>query len=174
MAVVVLCAQSFRRDLVRKVIMHQRSTTRALSLLRGVLSLGLLGLHWACAPQHVGTSGVPVAPLTLTVWPPTVWLGVYTAHAAEHYPIATEVIARVHDDQGRPVDGAVVTFALEPAWAQGAVLSPLQVTTHQGMARTTFSAPSTTGRVRLIARTEHRAATAVVWVESYEERLEQD
>jgi hypothetical protein len=155
-------------------MIRQRYVTHGFALFLGLLSLGLAGAHLACAPQHVSAPATPPAPLTLTVWPPTVWLGAYDAAAMANYPVQAEVIARVQDEQGRPVEGAVVAFALEPDWAQGAVLSPSEVKTHHGVARTTFSAPKTTGRVRLTARTDHRTATAVILVDSYEERLERD
>lgn len=127
----------------------------------------------ACASQLLGPTASAGYFFTLQVSNPTVVLGVYDL-TAERYPTGSEVIVRVRDGQGRPVDGVAVAFELEPRWAQSAVLSPLQTVTHGGVARATFSAPQAIGRVRISARVDHTTARTAIVVESYEERLEMD
>lgn len=146
---------------------HQRH--RLLS----VLGACLASLSLACTPARLGSSA-ETSPLTLTAWPPSIWLGVTDAAALAHYPIRSEVVARVHDAQGRPVDGAVVTFALAPDWTQRAELSPTQATTQRGVARAILALPQTTGLIPVTARTAEHTARATVLVETYEERLEKD
>jgi hypothetical protein len=112
--------------------------------------------------------------LTLEVFPQTVLLGVYDAGVAAHYPTRARVVARVRDGQGHPVDGVAVAFELEPQWARSAMLSPSHTVTRGGIARTTFSDPQSSGRVRLTARVEHTAAQTEILVQTYEERPERD
>ena len=40
------------------------------------------------------------------------------------YPHTAEVVVRVRDAQGQPVDGIAVLFSVEPSWAQHASLTP--------------------------------------------------
>lgn len=135
--------------------------------------LVLAGASPACASQLRGPTTPSGYFFTLQLSNPTVVVGVYGL-TAERYPTGSEVIVRVQDGQGRPVDGVVVAFELEPPWAQSAVLSPLQTVTHGGVARATFSAPQATGRVRITARVDHTTARTAIVVESYEERPEMD
>ena len=111
---------------------------------------------------------------TLQVSPATIVLGAYDMSAALRYPTKAAVVVRVQDGQGRPVDGVAVAFALEPTWSQSAVLSPSATVTHGGIARTIFSAPRTTGRVRITARVDNTTARTALVVQSYEERPEQE
>jgi len=127
----------------------------------------------ACASQLVGPTASSGYFFTLQISHPTIVLGVYGL-TAERYPTGSEVIVRVQDGQGRPVDGVAVAFELEPSWAQSAVLSPLQAVTHGGVARATFSAPQATGRVRISARVDNTTARTAIVVQSYEERPEMD
>jgi hypothetical protein len=94
--------------------------------------------------------------------------------AARYVPTTAAVVVRVQDGQGRPVDGVAVAFALEPAWSQSAVLAPAAAVTHGGIARTIFSAPQTTGRVRISARVDNTIARTALVVQSYEERPEME
>jgi hypothetical protein len=48
------------------------------------------------------------------------------------------LIAVVKDSQGQPVNGVPVTFQVAPQWQRTTKLAPNQVTTHNGLARTTF------------------------------------
>ena len=64
-----------------------------------------------------------------------------------------QVVVRVHNAQGQPVNGVPVEFQVEPAWAQHASLMPQRAITQGGEARTVFRA-NTTGVVRIVVRVE--------------------
>ena len=70
------------------------------------------------------------------------------------YPHTAEVIVRVRDAQGQPIDGIVVMFAVEPSWTQYASLTPAQAPTRNGEARATLQA-NTTGVVPIMARVDN-------------------
>lgn len=140
-------------------------------LLLGLLCLVLAGIGTACAPKLVGPTTASGYFFTLEVSTPAIWLGVPNSLAAV-YPTRAAVVVHVQDGQGRPVDGVAVAFEVEPIWAQSVVLSPPQTVTHNGVARTIFSQPQTTGRIRITARVDNTIARTAIVVESYEERLE--
>ena len=147
--------------------------------MRRRMLLSLVCLVLACTrttgtPTLVGPTASAGYFFTLKVSPSTIVLGVYDSSAALHYPTEAAVIVRVQDGQGRPVDGVEVAFALEPAWSRSAVLSPATTVTHGGVARTIFSDPQTTGRVRITARVDNTTARTALVVESYEERPEME
>ena len=48
------------------------------------------------------------------------------------YPHTAEVVVRVRDAQGQPVDGIAVLFSVEPSWAQYASLTPAEALTRNG------------------------------------------
>ena len=72
---------------------------------------------------------------------------------------------RVQDARGQLVDGVPVIFEVEPGWAQPASVSPSQVTTRGGMARTVFTA-RLTGIVHVTARVDNTTAQAKIIVQS--------
>ena len=83
-------------------------------------------------------------------------LGVFLFSAGfvlDVFGTSTEVVVRVQDAQGNPVDGIPVEFQLELAWQDKASLSPLRVLTNQGRASTILR-PGTIGVVRVIVRVE--------------------
>jgi hypothetical protein len=123
----------------------------------------------ACAPKQVGPTAGAGYVFSLQVSEATIWFGVMDSTAAARFPQATEVIVRVQDAQGRAVDGAPVTFELEPGWAMIATLAPSQTTTRGGIARAVFSEPKTTGVVRLMARVDDMTAQARCTVQFYQE-----
>jgi hypothetical protein len=139
-----------------------------------LVCLVLAGTPTTGTPTLVGPTASAGYFFTLKVSPATILLGVYDSSAALHYPTRASVVVRVQDGQGRPVDGVAVAFELEPAWSRSAALSPSETVTHGGVARTIFSAPRTTGRVRITARVDNTTARAALVVQSYEERPEQD
>ena len=143
-------------------------------MILGLVCLVLASTSTAGAPTFVGPTASAGYFFTLQVSPSTIVLGAFDASAAQHSPTRAAVVVRVQDGQGRPVDGVAVAFALEPAWAQSAVLSPAETVTYGGVARALFSAPSTTGRVRITARVDNTTARAALVVQSYEERPEMD
>lgn len=129
-----------------------------------VLALGSM----ACAPTLVGPTAGSGYVFSLEVSEPLVWLGHVNPLGAGQFPQAAEIIVRVQDAQGRPVDGVPVTFELEPAWVGSASLAPSQISTRGGIARAGFFAPRTTGVVRIMARVDQTTAQATLTVKSYE------
>jgi hypothetical protein len=145
---------------------------RRMTLVLVCLVLGLGGT--ACAPKLVGPTPDSGYIFSLQVADPLVWLGPVEPALAEQYPQATELIVRVQDTQGRPVDGVPVTFELEPEWAGSATLSPSHTRTYGGIARAVFSAPRTIGVVRVMAHVDTMTARARLTVMNYEPRRDPD
>jgi hypothetical protein len=84
-----------------------------------LVCLGLACSSMACAPALVGPTAAGYS-FSLEAGVPRIWLGVFDASSAERFPPLTEVIVRVQDASGQPVDGVPVTFEVDPAWAQHA------------------------------------------------------
>jgi hypothetical protein len=145
---------------------------RRMTLILACLVLGLGGV--ACAPKLVGPTPGSGYAFSLQVSDPLVWLGPVEPALARQYTQATELIVRVQDAQGRPVDGVPVTFELEPGWVGSATLSPSQTHTYGGIARAVFSAPRTIGVVRVMAHVDNMTAYARLTVVSYEPRRDPD
>ena len=80
------------------------------------------------------------------------------------FPQTTEVVVRVRDAQGQPVDGMTVQFSVEPSWTQHASLTPAEVLTRKGEARAVFAA-RTTGVVSVMARVDKVTLRATITVE---------
>jgi hypothetical protein len=137
--------------------------------MRSLLGLVLASTCAACAPQLVGPTPTSGYLFTLEVFPSVIWLGVPSAAPAS-YPTRAEVVVRVRNGQGQPVDGVPVVFALEPLWAQSIVLSPLQTVTRHGVARAILAEPHTTGVVHMTTRVDNAIARTWITVQSYEER----
>src|SRR5215831_18578220 len=128
----VITGELARCPSTRYVILH----SIALSLLCFGLACGVT----ACAPKLVGPtvpSGYFFSMQTSTA---VIWLGVNSYALAERFPPTAEVIVRVQDAHGQPVNGVPVTFEVEPQWAQYASVTPSQVSTRGGVARTVFEA----------------------------------
>ena len=136
----------------------------ALVLMCLVLALG----GAACAPKLVGPTAGSGYFFSLQVFDTIIWIRQVPSPDAQ-FPQVAELIVRVQDAQGRPVDGVPVTFELEPQWARSASISPSQTTTRGGIARATFSEPKTTGVVRVMARVDNTTAQARLTVQSYQE-----
>ena len=130
-----------------------------------LLCLGLALGGGACAPQLVGPTAGCGYVFSLQVADPIIGLGPVPS-SYRQFPPVTEVIVRVQDAQGRPVDGVPVTFELEPAWAGSASIAPSQTTTRRGIARAIFSEPQTAGVVRVMARVDNTTAQATMTVQS--------
>ena len=122
----------------------------------------------ACAPQLVGPTPGAGYRFSLEVSEPTIWLvaGIL-AGDVQGLTSSTELIVRVQDAQGRPVDGVPVTFEVEPSWAQSIALAPSHTTTRGGIARAVVSNPQTTGVVHILARVDTMTAQARLTVEKY-------
>ena len=129
-----------------------------------LLGLGLACGVTACAPKLVGPTVVSGYLFSLQVSPPVIWLGVFNAGLAERFPTTAEVSVRVQDAHGQPVDGVPVTFEVEPQWAQYASVSPSQVTTRHGVARTVFAA-RLTGVVHVTAHVDKTTGQTTITVQ---------
>ena len=121
----------------------------------------------ACAPKLVGPTPGAGYRFALEVSNPIIWMGPGLLIGGEHFPQATELIVRVQDAQGRPVDGVPVTFEVEPDWARSIALAPSQTSTRGGIARAIVSEPQTIGVVRVMARVDNVTAQATLTVERY-------
>jgi hypothetical protein len=80
------------------------------------------------------------------------------------FPQTAEVVVRVRDAQGQPVDGIAVLFSVEPSWTQYASLTPAEALTRNGEARAAFEA-KTTGVVPVMARVDNVTLGAAITVE---------
>ena len=89
-----------------------------------------------------------------------IWLG-----PVRGFPQAAALVVRVRDAQGQPVDGLTVLFSVEPDWTQNAALTPAEVRTRNGEARTIFQA-NTTGVVHVMARVDDVTRDAAMTVNS--------
>jgi hypothetical protein len=66
-------------------------------------------------------------------------------------PQAGEMVVRVRDAQGQPVEGLPVVFSAEPSWTQNVSFTPPEARTRHGEGRTIFEA-NTTGVLHIMAR----------------------
>jgi hypothetical protein len=122
----------------------------------------------ACAPKLVGPTPGAGYRFSLEVSEPTIWLvsGILAGDVQGLTP-STELIVRVQDAQGRPVEGVPVTFEVEPSWAPSIALAPSHTTTRGGIAQAVVSNPQTTGVVHILARVDTMTAQARLTVEKY-------
>ena len=106
-----------------------------------LLCLMLVCGSFACAPKRVG---------------PTASSGYFFAILTVPIALRGEVetlVVEVQDAQGRPVDGVLVEFAVDPAWTKSAAVSPAQATTQQGRVQAVFQA-NEIGIVRVQVRVD--------------------
>ena len=123
----------------------------------------LLWINMACAPLHnepavVSEHGYRVS---WHVSDTLIWLG----PAGPTFPQAAEVVIRVRDAQGQPVDGIPVMFAAEPSWAQNVSFTPTEARTRNGEVRTIFQA-NTTGVVHIMARVDNVTREVRITIQS--------
>ncbi len=121
----------------------------------------------ACAPKLVGPTPGAGYSFSLEVSDPIIWMGPGLLVGGVQFPQAAEVIVRVQDAQGRPVDGVPVTFEVEPGWARSIALAPSQTSTRGGIARAILYEPQTIGVVRVMARVDNVTAQATLTVDRY-------
>jgi hypothetical protein len=119
-----------------------------------LLSLILLGSSMACAPKLLGPSAPSGYFFTCRTDHDLIWVIRPESPLAARLPRVAELVARVQDAQGRPLDGVMVEFALEPAWAHSASITPPRAMTSNGVARAVLE-PQTTGVVHVTARMEN-------------------
>ena len=123
----------------------------------------LLWISPACAPMHnepavVSEHGYRVS---LYVSEPLIFLGA----SGSNFPLVSEVIVRVRDAQGQPVDGIPVMFIAEPSWTQHVSFTPTEARTRNGEARTIFEA-NTTGIVHIMVRVDNVMREATITIQS--------
>ena len=137
--------------------------TRHMALALMGLALMLGGI--ACTPKLVGPTPGAGYSFSLEVSDPIIWMVPGVSVGGVKCPEAAEVIVRVQDAQGRPVDGVPVTFEIEPGWARSLSLAPSQTSTRGGIARALLSEPQTIGVVRVMARVDNATAQTTLTVE---------
>jgi hypothetical protein len=121
----------------------------------------------ACAPKLVGPTPGSGYSFSLEISNPIIWMGTSLIGGGPQFPQVAELIVRVQDAQGRPVDGVPVTFEVEPEWARSISLAPSQTSTRGGIARATLSEPQTIGLVRVMARVDNVTTQATLTVDRY-------
>lgn len=85
---------------------------------------------------------------------------------AGNLPHNTEVIVRVQNAAGQPVDGVPVEFQVAPSWVDSVSITPEIALTKDGIARTRVQ-PLTSGALRLTARVEDITQESIIVVQSY-------
>ena len=129
-----------------------------------VVCLGLL-LLWGmtgCALKQGESSALSERGyrVSLHISDTLIWLDV---PVPRRLPQSAEVVVRVRDAQGQPVDGIAVMFSVEPSWTQHASLTPAEAPTRNGEARAIFQA-STTGVVPIMTRVDNVTLRATITV----------
>jgi len=116
-----------------------------------LLSLALVCSSMACAPKLGGPTVPSSYFFSLRAYDSQIWLQLPGLPLAARLPRVAELVVRVQDAQGRPVDGVAVMFELEPAWQPSASITPQHASTRDGMVRAILE-PKTTGVIRVMAR----------------------
>lgn len=119
-----------------------------------LLSLTLAWSSMACAPQLAGPTTPSHYVFSLHTSDSQIWLVFPQSPLAARLPRVAELVVRVQDEQGRPVDGVEVRFELEPGWQHSASVTPQQARTRDGMVRAILE-PQTTGVLRVRAHVEN-------------------
>lgn len=123
------------------------------------LCLMLLWSSTACVPKPSEVLSEHGYRVSMEVSEPLIWLGL----PGRGFPQTSEVVVRVRDAQGRPVEGIAVLFSVEPSWAQSASLTPVEAHTRNGEARAVLQ-PGTTGVVQVMARVDNVTRSAAITV----------
>ena len=126
------------------------------------LCLLLLGGSTACALKRGESSALSERGyrIALQVSDTIIFFGLPDSR----FPQTAEVVVRVRDAQGQPVDGIAVLFSVEPSWTQYASLTPAEALTRNGEARAVFEA-RTTGVVPVMARVDNVTLGAAITAE---------
>lgn len=125
--------------------------------MRRYVSLLLLGIMlvytgMGCAPKLNGPTQPSGYFFSVIVSDPRIYLMVNRLF--ENLPDSAQVVVRVRNAQGQPVNGVPVMFQIEPDWAQNASLTPPRAITQDGETHAVFRA-STIGVVRIMVRVEN-------------------
>jgi hypothetical protein len=131
----------------------------------GCLALLLLWGSLACTLKYRESSALSARGerVCLQVADTRIFFG-YFGFPDARFPHTTEVVVRVRDAQGQPVDGLAVQFSVEPSWTPYASFTPPQALTRQGEARAVFTA-RTTGVVPIMAHVDTVILRAAITVE---------
>jgi hypothetical protein len=123
----------------------------------------LLWVSPSCAPKDNGPAVLSEHGyrVSLHVSDPLIRLG----PGGPGIPNTADVVVRVRDARGQPVDGIAVVFSVEPSWMQNASFTPAEARTRNGQARSIFQA-TTTGVVLIMARADNVTRTAHITVAS--------
>jgi hypothetical protein len=121
----------------------------------------------ACAPKLVGPTPGSGYSFSLEISNPIIWMVPGVLVGGAQFPQVAELIVRVQDAQGRPVDGVPVTFEVEPGWERSIALTPSQTSTRGGIARAILAEPQTIGLVRIMARVDNVTTQATLTVDRY-------
>jgi hypothetical protein len=105
----------------------------------------------ACALPRIGPT-VPSGYFFTLLIPPTVFQNE-----------RADIIVRVYDAQGNPVDGVTVVFQVEPEWATTASFTSSRLLTRKGTANAIFQA-DIIGKVGITAQVEQTTQTAKIYV----------
>jgi hypothetical protein len=126
------------------------------------LCLLLLGSSIACALKRGASSALSERGyrVSLQVSDTIIFFGL----PDPRYPQTAEMVVRVRDAQGQPIDGITVLFSVAPSWAQYTSLTPAEVHTRHGEARAVLAA-KTTGVVPVMARVDNVTLEAAITVE---------
>ena len=127
--------------------MRQHALSRGLSLILSAWSL-VLG---SCQPTVLG----PTTPSGYRVELPA------ASQVLRSHPL--ELMVRVSDATGKPVDEVLVHFHIPDAWATRAQVDPPTVATRQGQATTTFRARAI-GQLMMQITVEDRTADIPITV----------
>jgi hypothetical protein len=131
----------------------------------GLICCGLIGGGTACAPQFQGPTTPSHYVFSLRPSVSQIWLAPDYSTLRGPFATRAELIVRVHDARGQPVDGVPVVFAVASDWAPYASVTPQQTITRQGVARAIFRA-NTVGAVPVLAHVENMTQRAVIAVSS--------
>jgi hypothetical protein len=119
-----------------------------------ILFLGIMLVcgGMGCAPKFIGPTQPSGYFFSLLVSDSQIYLLVNPL-SYRHLHDFAQVVVRVQNAQGQPVNGVPVEFQVEPAWTQHASLTPPRAITQGGEAHAVFRA-ATIGVVRIVARVE--------------------
>ena len=115
------------------------------------LSLMLVYIGTGCAPRLSGPTQPSRYVFSVIVSDPQIYLLVN--HLFGRLPDTAQVIVRVRNAQGQPVNDVPVAFQVEPDWSQNASLTPSRAVTQDGETHAVFRA-NTIGVVRIIVSVE--------------------
>lgn len=117
-----------------------------------------------CAPKRIGPTQPSGYFFSLSVSDSQIYLLV-NPQSYRHLRDFAQVVVRVQNAQGQPVNGVPVEFQVESAWAQHASLTPSRAITQGGETHAVFRA-NTTGVVRVVVRVEDMTQETTIAVSS--------